>query len=82
MNSWLHNYYGYLVGKSVPGAIRYDYYDLSDPDAWARMRRLESARDRDAFCVNDNPAATVSQLEAAMRWLQHYFPGASEFEKS
>jgi hypothetical protein len=80
MNSWLHNYYGYLVGKTVPGAIRYDYFDLSDPDAWRRMTRLRTARDRDAFCVNDNSAATQEQLVAAMRWLEGYFPGASEYE--
>ncbi len=80
INSWLHNYYGYLTGAASPGRIRYDYFDLADPTARKRMTTLAAVRDRDAFCVNDNPLATADQLSRAVRWLRTYFPQRCSFE--
>jgi hypothetical protein len=80
INSWLHHYYGYLSGSAVPGAIRYDYFDVADPAALRRMRRLLRTRDFDAFCINDNPEATDEQGRRVARWMQRYFPDPAAWE--
>jgi hypothetical protein len=81
INSWLHHYYGYLVGKSAIGQVRYDYFELSNKAAWTRMKRLLRTRDRDAFCVNDSADTTPEQRLRGTEWLAAYFPAASSFER-
>lgn len=80
INSWLHHYYGYLSGTAVPGSIRYDYFDISNPTALRRMRRLLQNRSFDAFCINDSPAATDAQRERVATWMRRYFPDPAAWE--
>ena len=79
-NSWLHNYYGYLTGRAMPGRIRYSYFAVGDPLAEQAMQRLFAARDRDTFCLNDHLDATAEQHAEASTWLARYFPQPSGFE--
>lgn len=81
VNSWLHHYYGYLTGAAMPGSIRYSYFDLGDPTAWARMDKLLVRRDVDTFCINDTPTATSEQHARMGRWLEAYFSRPSAFER-
>lgn len=80
INSWLHNYYGYLQGMAMPASIRYDYFDLSDAGIAARMSKLLVSRDKDCFCVNDSANALPENQDFVSEWLQYYFPRPSPFE--
>lgn len=81
VNSWLHNYYGYLQGMAMPASIRYDYFDLSDPSIVSRMERLLRIRDKDSFCVNDSAEALQDNQEFVTEWLDRYLPRPSPYEK-
>ena len=81
INSWLHHYYSYLIGRAVPGSIKYDYFDLSSESVWRRMRRVARIRQMDVFCVNDSADADEVSRERAMQWLAAYYPGKSAFER-
>ncbi len=80
INSWLHHYYGYLTGNAVVGSIRYDYFDVSDGDAWRRMRRLKRSRDFDTFCINDSDGATDAHRARVTRWMAGYFETPASWE--
>lgn len=80
-NQWLHHYYGFMTGKAMPGSIRYDYFDLSDPTVPDRLSRLLWMRDRDCFCINDNAEATAENQAFIVDWMAKYFPDPSPFEK-
>lgn len=79
-NSWMHHYYAYLTGRSVPGQISYDYFALDAPGTARRMQRVARTRDRDTFCINDSDEATDRQRDRAVVWLRRYFRGPSSFE--
>lgn len=82
--SSLHHHYAYLTGRAVPGEIRYDYFDLAHAGTEARLGRLLTTRDRDAFCVNDtvsDGSDTDAQARLVRAFLQEYFPYRSPFER-
>ena len=81
INSWLHHYYGYLVGRAVVGSIRYDYFDLSHGDAWRRMRRLLRSRDMDTFCINDSALVTDEMWSGVEHWMASYFEQPASWER-
>ncbi len=81
VNCWLHHYYGYLTGATIPGAIRYDYFDLAASAARRRMKRTRARRDLDAFCINDSAAVTSEQQADAAKWLDGYFPEPASWER-
>lgn len=81
VNSWLHNYYGYLRGLALPDSMRYDYFDLADPSIRDRMRELTHKRDKDCFCINDNTDALPENQDFLVEWLESYFPKRSPFER-
>jgi len=82
INSWLHHYYGYLMGKAVVGSIRYDYFDVSDDGGWRRMRRLMRNRDMDTFCINDNATVTDEQRARVERWMASYYEIPASWERT
>lgn len=81
INSWLHHYYGYLTGSAVVGSIRYDYFDVSDAQAWRRMRQLRRSRHLDTFCINDSDQATDEHRARIARWMAGYFDVPAAWER-
>ncbi|SDV01739.1 Stealth protein CR1, conserved region 1 [Microlunatus sagamiharensis] len=76
--------YGYLVGCSVPGTLRYLYADIARPDTPHRLAELLARRDRDVFCLNDHDSSaldTHSQSTLVQGFLESYFPLPSSFER-
>ena len=76
--------YGYLVGKAVPGRLRYLYADIARADTPARLAVLLAQRDQDVFCLNDHDSARLppeGQQEVLHSFLERYFPLPSSFER-
>lgn len=82
ITSWLHHYYAYFTGRSAPGSIRYDYFNVSDEAAQRRMHQQLRRRNLDAFCINDVGASTEElRAQYVTGWLGQYLPRPSTFEK-
>jgi hypothetical protein len=80
----LHHNYGYLVGKAIPGQLRYFYADIAAPKTPARLRHLLRNRDFDVFCLNDHDSSSMNpqdQSHEMQRFLSSYFPLPSSFER-
>jgi hypothetical protein len=76
--------YGYLVGKAVPGRLRYLYADIAKSDTPARLALLLERRDHDVFCLNDHDSSRLSaesQRTVVRSFLDAYFPLPSSFER-
>lgn len=83
--SALHHYYGYKLGKAIPGRLEYLYLDLGHPGAAHRLERLLRTREVDVFCINDTPSADVNherRLRMLGDFLERYFPLPSSFERA
>lgn len=83
--SGLHHYYGYGLGRAVPGRIEYLYLDLGHPGAAQRLERLLRTRAFDVFCINDTPASARHAARRARlvhEFLERYFPLPSAFERT
>lgn len=79
----LHHYYAFHTGRAVPGGIRYDYIDISQPDIAPRLGRLLASRSNVAFCLNDTvtcDAERHTDVDLVQRFLDGYFPAPSPFE--
>jgi len=75
--------YGYLVGKAVPGRLRYLYADIAKPDTPERLELLLEQRDQDVFCLNDHDSGRLpaARRQAVSHFLERYFPLPSSFER-
>ena len=76
--------YGYLVGRSVPGRLRYLYADIANADTPQRLAVLLERRDHDVFCLNDHDSSRLpaaSQRAVVRSFLDAYFPLPSSFER-
>ena len=79
---WLHHYGAYLQGRAVTSEIAYDFFNVSAPAAWRRMRRLRARRDVDVFCVNDDENLSEQMRDERIRgWLERYFPEPCPHER-
>ena len=82
--SSLHHYYGYLSGKTMPGAIRSGFVNVGLRDQHQKLIQLLAVRGHDVFCINDYHGGDVSDEEQSLAiaaFLQAYFPVPSSFEK-
>ncbi len=76
--------YGYLVGKAVPGRLRYLYADIARADTPDRLAVLLARHDHDVFCLNDHDSSGLTdqhQLDVVSGFLERYFPLPSSFER-
>lgn len=80
VNAWLHHYFGYLTGRSTPGRIVYDYFDLSDERFVDRLNQLEGRANITTFCINDSPGATERNIRFLEDWLANYYIAAAPWE--
>ncbi len=81
----LYHHYAFLTGRAVPGRLRYNYFDLAQPQTPVRLDRLLRTRNRQAFCLNDtvtppgtDPAARSATVTA---FLAAYFPVPGPLER-
>jgi len=82
--AYLHHWYGYCIGESIPGSVRYSYVKIADANAARIYRRLQCERNRDVFCLNESDALndmTRRNQQALTSFLETYYPIASSFEK-
>ncbi|MEB8339530.1 stealth family protein [Streptomyces endophyticus] len=78
----LHHYYAFHTGRAVPGTIRYDYVDISQPRIESRLRRLLN-RSYLVFCLNDTTTCDGEEHVSAgvvQQFLDSYYPTASPYE--
>ena len=83
LSASLGHYYGFLIGKAVPGSLRYRYADIAGPGTPEQLELLLRRRDYDAFCLNDHDSSqlsTAEQSEVLDGFLSRYFPLPSQFE--
>ena len=76
--------YSVLVGKAVPGRLRYLYADIAAADTPDRLAVLLARHDHDVFCLNDHDSSrltTQRQLDVVAGFLEGYFPLPSSFER-
>lgn len=81
--SWLHHYAGFAEGRALPGDINYDFFNLTQADAFRRLSSLLGRRTVDCFCLNDDEESEVD-LALRARLLSAFFevflPEPSVFE--
>ncbi|MFD7293873.1 stealth family protein [Streptomyces sp. NPDC059897] len=78
----LHHYYAFHTGRAVPGTIRYDYVDISQPRIEARLGRLLN-RSHLVFCLNDTNTCDGEEhasTAVVQQFLDSYYPTASPYE--
>lgn len=83
--SALHHYYGYNMGRAIPGRLEYLYLDLGHPGASQRLERLLRTREVDVFCINDTPSDTASDARRALvlkQFVERYYPLPSSYERT
>lgn len=80
INGWMHHYVGYLKRRTLPGSIRYDYFNLGAENLIPRLDALMRSRSISTFCLNDSPDAPERNLEYVGDWLERYFPVAAPWE--
>ncbi|MGQ0626299.1 MAG: stealth family protein [Sporichthyaceae bacterium] len=80
----LFHYYAQITAKAVVGSLRYDYYSLGRASDLPRLRAALAYRNRDVFCLNDDPQPGVEPMaEADVReFLEDYYPVRSSFERA
>ncbi len=80
----LFHYYAQCIGKAVVGNLRYDYFSLGLATELPRLEQLIQLRNRDVFCLNDDPTPGVEPMPEAdiLRFLESYYPVPSSFELS
>lgn len=66
---WLHHYLGYVEGRTVPGSLRYEYISLADTTASEWLAQLAVTRRPHVFCINDDGAAPLANIEAIRQFL-------------
>jgi hypothetical protein len=77
----LAHYYGYAVGRAVPGTLSYTYCDVTERRAPIKLQRLGRRRDSDVFCLNETDTPGEHPGHRLMvDFLQSYFPRPSSFE--
>ncbi|MCB5164647.1 stealth family protein [Streptomyces bambusae] len=84
ITSSLYHYYAFQSARAVPGDLRYDYLDLSQPNTPTRLDRLLAHRDRHVFCINDTVSTghDADEQQALLGpFLETYFPVAGPFER-
>jgi hypothetical protein len=82
-SSLFHNY-SYSQGKSVPGVVDYAYQDLMTASAANRYRTIAETHRYEVFCLNEVEAEGESRRiarDSMQKFLEAYFPFASEFER-
>lgn len=82
--SALHHYYGYSLGRAVPGRLEYLYLDLDHPGAPQRLEHLLRTREFDVFCINDTPAPAAraaGHRRMLGEFMERYYPLPSAFER-
>ncbi|MEV6008838.1 stealth conserved region 3 domain-containing protein [Streptomyces sp. NPDC051976] len=83
--SSLHHHYGYLTGRSAPGAVSCRYVNAGDYGHHSVLSHLLATRNHDTFCIGESPDAEVPAAEqdrVLHAFLSAYFPVPSRFEKS
>lgn len=77
----LHHYYAQIVGRAVPGGLRYSYVNRMDQTHAVRLSALLASR-REVFCINDAPVHGQEPIEEhrLSAFLEEYFPLPSTFE--
>jgi hypothetical protein len=66
--------WAYVVGRSVPGALRYTYIDPAVPEARARLRTVLARRPFDALCINDGTTEqTLDERRDTDRLIRDFF---------
>ncbi|MGQ0630795.1 MAG: stealth family protein [Sporichthyaceae bacterium] len=80
----LFHYYAQITGKAVVGSLRYDYYSLGRASDLPRLQAALANRNRDVFCLNDDPQPGVDPMaESDVRaFLNDYYPIRSSFERA
>lgn len=81
INGWMHHYIGYLLKRTVPGTISYDYFSLDDKALRARLERLLQTREKATFCINDSSNALPENIDYLQHWLRRYYPIAAPWER-
>lgn len=79
----LHHYYGYNLGRAIPGRLEYLYLDLGHPGASGRLERLLRTREVDVFCINDTPDNGTGAAQRSLmlkEFMERYYPLPSVFE--
>ncbi|MEU5874827.1 stealth family protein [Glycomyces sp. NPDC047369] len=79
------HHYSMLTGRAVPGASKLHYVDIGHRDAGKQLAELAAGRDAEYFCLNDvdTPPEREEAIGAMVRrFLDHYFPFPSPFEKT
>ncbi len=66
--------WAYVVGRSVPGMLRYTYIDPALPEARARLRTVLRRRPFDALCINDGTTEqTLAERRETDRLIREFF---------
>lgn len=81
INGWMHHYFGYMMRRTIPGGISYNYFDMSDPELQRRLNEVSDTRKLATFCLNDSPEASSENQQFAQHWLETYFPYSAPWER-
>ncbi|WP_169513802.1 stealth family protein [Actinomadura flavalba] len=82
--SSLYQHHGRRTGAAVDGSLSCDTIPLGRADALPTLERLLTARDRDAFCLNDLATGDLTEDEktaAVASFLPRYFPIPAPWER-
>lgn len=83
--SALVHWYGYSLGKAVPGRVKYSFADLDSPTLEQDLEKFSARRDLDILCVNETALTSGKEAEVAelaKAFFEYRFPWTSTFEKS
>lgn len=79
----LFHYHAQIVGLGVASSLAYEYLNLGNGAAAAKLERLLAEGDRDVFCLNDvvSDAQDPVPDEVILDFLERYYPVRSPFER-
>lgn len=80
----LHSQVGHGWGRVVDSqGLRYQYFNVGEPEVHGLMQALLRTRSTDTFCVNDaeGPVPASERALVIRDFLEAYFPTPSEFER-
>lgn len=81
--SALGHYYGFALGRAVPGRIANGYVDLASPVAPDVLLGWLRRHDRDVFCLNDSGGPAHPSVPALLeRFLTTHYPLPSRWERT
>ncbi len=83
MAASLHHWYAHALGKSAASPLSYRYVDIDAPGAPQVLDAIQSRRQYDTFCLNqESTAAGSAAAQREMtRFLARYFPHPAPWER-